>query len=100
MTDNPLLKKAIELILAGEKAQAQRILEAYIKENPHDVTAWLWEARTWSTLNARINVLETCLTYNPENPQIMTVLAALNTQRKQSESNKYALCLAQRLNEI
>lgn len=100
MTDNPLLKKAIELILAGEKAQAQRILEAYIKENPYDVTAWLWEARTWSTVGARINVLETCLTYNPENPQIMTVLAALNTQRDQNELNKYALCFAQRLNGI
>ena len=81
MNDNPLVKKAIKLILAGEKAQAQRMLEAYIKENPHDVTAWLWEARTWSTVGARISVLESCLTYNPENPQIMTVLAALNTQR-------------------
>ncbi len=100
MTNNPLLKKAIELILAGEKAQAQRILEAYIKENPHDLTAWLWEARTWSTVGARINVLETCLIYNPDNSQIMTVLAALNTQRNQSESDKYALCIAQRLNGI
>ncbi len=100
MTENTTLNKAIKLILAGEKAQAQRILEAYIQENPHDVTAWLWEARTWSTISARINVLETCLLYNPDDSRVLTVLAALNTQHNQSSFDQYALCFAQRLNAI
>lgn len=81
MTNNDLLPRAIELILNGEKAAAQKLLEPYLQDNPHDVTAWLWEARTWSALQVRINVIETCLTHNPENMQVKTVLAALKTQQ-------------------
>ena len=81
MTNNDFLPRAIELILNGEKAAAQKLLEPYLQTNPHDVTAWLWEARTWSAIQVRINVLETCLTHNPENTQIKEVLAALKTQR-------------------
>lgn len=100
MTNNELLTRAIELIQNGEKAAAQKLLEPYLQANPHDVTAWLWEARTWSALSVRINILETCLTHNPENAQVKTVLAALETQRNRSASHQYALCFAQRLNAI
>jgi hypothetical protein len=98
MAIHPTVTKAIELILAGEKAAAQRLLEPYLALYPHDVTAWIWEARAWSALENRIRVLETCLTHNPDHPQILTVLAALTTQR--NPSIQYALCLAQRLNAV
>jgi predicted Zn-dependent protease len=81
MTGNDILSNAIQLIQAGEKAMAQKLLEPYLRANPHDVTAWLWEARTYPSLETRINVLERCLSYNPNHQQILTVLAALNTQR-------------------
>lgn len=92
MTGDIILKNAIELIMAGEKAQAQKLLEPYLQENPHDVVAWLWKARTRPTLAARINVLETCLTHNPQDPRIEVVLAALNTQRNQYETDQHILC--------
>ena len=100
MTTHPILTSAIELILAGEKAAAQKLLEPYLDAHPHDVTAWLWEARTWSALEMRIKVLETCLFHNPEHPQILTVLTALNTQRDQNPSAQYVLCFSQRLNAL
>ncbi len=100
MANHPVLTRAIELIESGEKAAAQRLLEPYLQENPHDVVAWLWEARTWSALEARIAVLETCLTHNPNHPQILTVLAALNTQRNKNAPSLYALSFAQRLNAV
>ena len=100
MANHPILTHAITLIENGEKAAAQRILEPYLQENPQDVLAWIWEARTWSALELRIKVLETGLTHNPNHPQLTTVLAALNTQQNQRAPHAYALSLAQRLNAI
>lgn len=79
MTNNELLGKAIQLIQAGKKAEAQKLLEPCLQTNPHDVKAWLWEARIWPSP-------ATCLIHNPDHPQILTVLAALNTQRNRSTS--------------
>lgn len=81
MTGNDILTNAIQLIQAGEKASAKKLLEPYLRTNPHDVTAWLWEARTCPSLDARINTLETCLRHNPNHQDILTVLAALHTQK-------------------
>lgn len=81
MTTNDILNQAIELIKTGEKAAARKLLESYLQTNPQDVTAWVWQARAESSLEARIKVLETCLTYNPSCQEVGVVLAALNTQR-------------------
>jgi hypothetical protein len=85
MTSNDILNNAIKLIKTGEKAEAQKLLEPYLEANPQDVTAWLWKARTWPSLESRIRVLETCLMDNPDNQQIKPVLAALHTQRNRIE---------------
>jgi predicted Zn-dependent protease len=87
MTGNDILKHAIQLIQSGEKASAQKLLEPYLHSNPHDITAWLWEARTYVSLEQRISVLETCLRHNPNHQDILTVLAALNTQKKRNLPN-------------
>ncbi len=84
MTISDILNKAIELIQAGEKTEAQRLLEPYLEANPRDITAWLWIARSKSSLEGRIKVLEMCLTHNPDQQQVQVVLAALNTQKNRN----------------
>jgi predicted Zn-dependent protease len=80
MTTDELLTNAIELIKAGRKAEAQRLLQPYIAANPQHVSAWLWEARTRPTTRSRIEVLERCLVYNPGDDETKQALAALYTQ--------------------
>ena len=98
MANHQLLNDAIQLIQAGQKTTAQNLLEPYLQTNPQDVTAWLWEARTCASLETRIKVLETCLAYNPNHPQILTVLAALNTQRNRSPSEPDSRYFTKRIN--
>lgn len=85
MTGNDILNNVIQLIQAGEKARAKKLLEPYLLTNPHDTAAWLWEARTCPSLETRITTLETCLRYNPNDQGILTVLAALLTQKNQQK---------------
>lgn len=82
-TDNPV-NKAIELVKAGRKVDAQKLLEPYLETHPHDVIAWLWKARTCPSLDSKIKVLETCLVHNPNHHQIIPALGALNTQKHRS----------------
>ncbi len=87
MPTNDILDHAIELIKAGEKAEAQQLLTPYLEAHPQDVTAWLWKARTKSSIESRIKVLEKCLEYNPGHQQILPALAALNTQKNQNKAD-------------
>jgi hypothetical protein len=76
MTTENTLSNAIELIKAGKKDEAQKLLKPYLEANPHDINAWLWEAETWSSPEKKIEVLEMCLVHNPDNQQIRRALAA------------------------
>jgi predicted esterase len=78
--DNNLLKTAIELIRSGQKQSAQNILQPIIKADVHNIPVWFWYVETCSTVEQRIQILEVCAKYNPNNPQ---VIAALDTLRKQ-----------------
>ena len=60
MTADDVLARAIELIRAGNKAEARQLLEPYIQANPQHVAAWLWEARAHCSNESRIQVLEQC----------------------------------------
>ncbi len=84
MTDEVLIN-AINLIKAGRKVEAQKILEPYIVSNPHNVHAWIWEAETQDTIAKKIRVLETCLRYNPDEQQIKRALSLLKTNEGSSK---------------
>lgn len=91
MAKNDALNNAIALIQAGNKAEAHQLLTAYLDANPQDVVAWLWDARTRSSLESRIKVLETCLLHNPNDPKIIPALGALHSQQNENMSGKYSL---------
>jgi hypothetical protein len=75
------LNTAIQLIREGQKEAAQKILEPMLRADTANIQAWFWYVETYSTLEKRIQVLETCLKMNPGNPQVMQALETLNSRR-------------------
>lgn len=74
------LQDAIALARQGQKLEARTILEALLRANPQDVSAWFWYAETLDTLEKRVHVLELCLKANPGNPQAVKALNALRAR--------------------
>ena len=85
MSDDPL-NEAIQLIKAGKKDDAKRILEPFIRANPHNIQAWLWEAETRETLPGKIKILELCLRFNPDEQGVKTMLEKLNARLEAENS--------------
>ncbi len=82
--DNDLLKIAIDLIRAGQKQQGREILQSILKADVHNIPAWFWYVETCSTLEERLQILQTCAQYNPENSQVKLFLDALSQQQTQA----------------
>ncbi|MEW6403752.1 MAG: Yip1 family protein, partial [Chloroflexota bacterium] len=71
---------AIQLIQQGRKAEAKVILQAVIRNDPRNITAWFWYVETCTTAEQRIQALEICLKMNPGNPQVSQALQMLREQ--------------------
>ncbi len=76
------LNEAIHLIQQGQGEQAQPILQALIRANVQDLTAWSWYAKSWKTTQDRIKALELCLKYNPGNSQVLGALETLRAKQQ------------------
>lgn len=73
----PDIQQAVDLIKQGRKGEAQPILQAYIRVNPHDIKAWFWYVETLDSVGKRIQLLEVCLKQNPGNLQVLKGLEML-----------------------
>lgn len=80
---NDPLKTAIDLIHSGQKQSAQKILQSILKADAHSIPAWFWYVETCSTVEERLQILETCARYNPDNPQVKSALDVLRKQQAQ-----------------
>jgi hypothetical protein len=74
------LTKAIQLIKAGRKPEAQLVLEPYIQAYPQNIQAWMWETELFPNDCDKIRVLEICLEHNPDHQQVMRALAMLQAR--------------------
>jgi hypothetical protein len=74
---NDDLNQAIEFIQQGRDEQAQPILQALIQANPQDLAAWSWYVKSCRTPEKRLKALESCLRFNPGNPQITEAIQKL-----------------------
>ena len=81
MNTDKFLKQAIRLIKAGDKAEAQRILEPLLETEPNNLAAWFWYVETWPTIQQRIQALEICLQHNPESEKAQYALRTLKAQQ-------------------
>ena len=86
MANNKILTVAIQLINSGKKDSARSLLEPYLRENPNDVGAWIWEAEIFENDGDKIRVLEACLKFNPGRPEILQALSILNERVGRSPS--------------
>jgi|GEM_PF-2453492 len=84
MTD---IQQAIYLIKQGRKREAQLILEAQIRSDPHDIKSWFWYVETLDSIEKRIQLLEVCLKQNPNNPQALQALEMLRDKQSPLESS-------------
>ena len=66
MEDNRL-SPAIQLAKAGHKKEARRLLEAILKDNPNNATAWLWMSDVAGDNREKISFLKSVLNIDPEN---------------------------------
>mgnify|MGYP003575684942 CR=1 FL=1 len=78
VSDTPL-ENAIALVKQGKHIEAQKLLKSLIAEDQHNLTAWFWLVETCTTNIQRLNVLEMCLEYNPDNQQVKQALEKLRT---------------------
>ncbi len=80
MANDYLLTEAIRLIKSGQRDAARVILEPYLKNNPNNIQAWMWEAELFPDNDDKIRVLEDCLRSNPGNPQATQALNFLKNR--------------------
>ncbi len=81
---NEILQNAIDLLRAGRKIEARKILEPYINENLHDTQAWLLEAQARETPSEKGRVLQMGLDHNPDYKQIKDAIIELKANRDRS----------------
>ncbi len=74
------LKEAIQLIKAGKKLEARKVLEPFIVANPNNIQAWVWEIETRESDAEKLRVMETCLVHNPDSEVIHKAFVALKTR--------------------
>jgi uncharacterized protein YoxC len=75
-----LLKRAVELYHAGKREEANRILQAVVKQEPTNQLAWNWFIETLADPGQRIQALEEYLALYPDSQQARKALEALKSQ--------------------
>jgi hypothetical protein len=73
------LKRATDLIKAGENAQARDCLIDILKADPTNDTAWVWMAAVVETQLRKRECLEEALKYNPRNKIARRALQGMAT---------------------
>ena len=70
---------AIAAIRRGKTAQARRLIQAVLRDNPRDTLAWTWACEVATTLEDRIYCLRQILAVDPDHAEARRYLAQLQT---------------------
>jgi hypothetical protein len=68
------LEGALKLVQEGKTREAHDLLEKLVNSDVHNITAWLWYARTAPSARERTRILEACLRLNPEDADTRRIL--------------------------
>ena len=100
---NPLAA-AITLAKEGKKKEARLKFLAIIKDDPHEVMAYLWLVDLLANMEEKAALLERCLLFNPESQMAQDALdVVLEQQAKEFEEEEYELpkaSMAQYIEEV
>ena len=75
-----LLKQAIALARAGDKAQARTLLRRVVESAPGSEAAWMWLAGVAESPQDALAALERVLALNPDNERAQTAAVAARLQ--------------------
>ena len=65
---------ALKLVQEGRIKEAHELFEKIVNSEVHNVTAWLWYAKTAASARERTRILEACLRFNPDDLNTRTIL--------------------------
>ena len=77
MNDNQLLAQSVQLLKAGQREEARKLLMQLIEQDEKNEQAWLWLSGAVDTNEDRRICLENVLTINPDNATARKGLAKL-----------------------
>lgn len=64
---NDLTQQAVVALRSGNKIRARNLLKAALRQDPHDVDAWLWLSGAVDSDNERVDCLQNVLRIDPSN---------------------------------
>jgi len=68
------LESALKLVQEGKTKEAHVLLEQLVDSDIHNITAWLWYAKTAPSTRERTRILEACLRLNPDDADTRRIL--------------------------
>lgn len=92
-----ILKQAIAHAKTGNKAEAKRLLELVIQQDPNNETAWIWMTDVVETDHERRICLEKVLAINPNNLIAKEGLKHLSTTNVSADSTSRPQSLQSRI---
>lgn len=76
------LKRAIELLLGGNREEARQLLRTIVREDPHNEIAWNWYVKSLDSHEERIRVLQRLVAHFPDNQLARRTLATLRGKKR------------------
>ena len=79
-TSEDLYQRALQFLRTGDNQGARELLKRVIRDDVHNVNAWMRYAGTLSSSEERIKVLRWCLKYNSDNEMVQSALSRLQRE--------------------
>lgn len=74
------LYQAVQLAQAGQREEANRLLQQVVRSDPHNEVAWLWLASVANDQDEYLRSLHEVLRINPNNQRALTLMADFRAQ--------------------
>ena len=80
-TSEDLYQRALQFLRTGDNQGVRELLKRVIRDDVHNVNAWMRYAGTLPSSEERIKVLRWCLKYNSDNEMVQSALSRLQRER-------------------
>ncbi|NOQ40443.1 MAG: hypothetical protein GQ562_09010, partial [Anaerolineales bacterium] len=89
-TTNQQLQSAIKALKAGKLSQARKLILSEVKENPSNLTAWIWALEVAANEKEKLTILKKILSLDPNHKGALVYLKKLDQVQgpKEESSSK------------